>query len=121
MTISISVVIPAKNRVSTLAKCLEYVLSQTHPANEIIVINDHSSDGTIDFLDQYKHLGVKCLNLPDGLNGAQSARRYGMMHAKSDWIAFHDSDDIWAKDKLLLQYRALESVAFNEFVAVHGN
>jgi glycosyltransferase involved in cell wall biosynthesis len=121
MAISISVVIPAKNRASTLVKCLESVLSQTYPASEIIIVDDHSNDGTNDLLDQYKHLGVKCLSLPDGLNGAQAARSYGVMHAKSDWIAFHDSDDIWVKDKLLLQYKALEGVGFNEFYVVHGN
>lgn len=121
LKISVSVVIPAKNRASTLGSCIDSVLAQSFQVNEVIVIDDHSSDETKKLVCSYVDPRVKYFALPRESFGAQSARNFGIHKATSDWIAFQDSDDVWIKDKLKLQLTLLEESNFNEMLVVHGD
>lgn len=118
---SVSVVIPAKNRASTLSECIDSVLTQSFQVNEVIVIDDHSSDDTKNLVCSYVDPRVKYFALPLDSFGAQSARNYGIQIASSDWIAFQDSDDVWVKDKLKQQLTLLEPSNFDEMLVVHGD
>jgi glycosyltransferase involved in cell wall biosynthesis len=96
----ISVVIAAYNASATLGRAIQSVLAQTRPADEIIVVDDGSADGTADIARQFG-LGVRLISQSNG--GASVARNTGIQNACGDWIAFLDADDEWLPVKLSLQ------------------
>jgi glycosyltransferase involved in cell wall biosynthesis len=93
----ISVVIPVFNRANMISKALNSVLSQSRKADEIIVIDDCSTDDTKEVLKMYN--SVKIIRQETN-RGVAAARNAGISAAKYEWIAFLDSDDIWKKNKL---------------------
>ena len=97
---TISVIIPAWNAQRHIARAIRSVLAQTRPADEIIVVDDGSTDGTADTVRAF---GSK-VSLITQLNGGVSvARNTGIAAATGEWIAFLDADDEWLPDKLRLQ------------------
>jgi glycosyltransferase involved in cell wall biosynthesis len=101
----ISVVVPAFNAASTLARAIESVLGQSHPAAEIIVVNDGSSDNTPAVAQKYRS-NVQLLNLHHG--GVSRARNHGIEASSGEWIAFLDADDQWMPEKLAIQLARTE-------------
>ena len=87
---SVSVVIPAYNLGSLVARAIESVLSQSRLADEIIVVDDGSSDDTAEHIKKY---GDKVKYIYQENAGLAAARNTGIQAAKSDWIAFLDGDD----------------------------
>lgn len=116
----ISVVIPAKNRANHLSECLQSVINQTHPADEIIVVDDHSVDDTKVVVKSFSAHGVR-YELNKRRAGAQGARNHGILAAKYDWIAFQDSDDRWLPEKLAIQIQALNNRGYDEKTVIHCN
>lgn len=116
----VSVVIPARNRADKLPRCLDSILTQTFPANEIIVVDDHSCDNTEVVVDTYACRGVKYRRLMRG-KGAQAARNEGWQVAENNWIAFQDSDDEWLPEKIQKQRMALSEYDFAEDIVLHCN
>ena len=110
----ITVVVPVFNRHHTIWRAIESILSQSYPPEEIIVVNDASTDKTQDIL---KSFGDKltCLFLPRN-SGPSRARNEGIKHAKTEWIAFLDSDDLWEKDKLKKQIAYLNQYPFYQIL-----
>ncbi|MES9846080.1 MAG: glycosyltransferase family A protein [Candidatus Sedimenticola sp. PURPLELP] len=102
----ISVVIPTHNRATVLERALASVLTQTHPAMEVIVVDDGSEDRTRELLAQ-KFPSVRYLHQPN--QGVSSARNLGIANARGDWIAFLDSDDEWLPGKLQAQKELLSN------------
>ncbi len=93
-----TVIIPTFNRRLIIERALRSVLAQTYPADEIILIDDGSTDGTSAFIAAH-FPAVRLLTLP--VNGGQAAaRNHGIRHARSAHLAFLDSDDIWHPDFL---------------------
>lgn len=97
----ISVVIPTYNREKTIQKTLESVLNQTCLPLEIIVVDDGSTDSTIDIVKEIKRENtmVRLIRMKRN-RGAQAARNIGIKAAKGEWIAFLDSDDEWTSDRI---------------------
>lgn len=116
---SISVIIPARNRAATLPYCIESVLAQTHPAAEVVVVDDGSSDNTAAVVQAFAGRGVRYERATG--RGAQAARTQGARSAASPWIAFQDSDDLWLPEKLQLQVAALRAAGGDPDIVVHGN
>ena len=101
---SVSVIIPTYNRLQFLPRALDSVLSQTFTVNEIVVVDDGSTDKTIETLKPaYKR--VRFLKQPN--QGVSVARNTGINAAKHNWIAFLDSDDQWVTDKIEKQIKYL--------------
>ncbi len=94
---TISVVLPAYNAAAFIGRALDSVLAQTVRPDEIIVVDDGSTDGTADLVEQ-RHPLVTVLRQPNGGPGA--ARNRGVRKAVSDWIALLDADDVWLPEKL---------------------
>jgi glycosyltransferase involved in cell wall biosynthesis len=102
--IKISVVITTYNRAELVLRAIESVVEQKSPADEILVIDDGSTDGTGAILqDKYPDISY----LYQDNQGISAARNFGIKNAKYEWIAFLDSDDEWLPEKLERQRSAL--------------
>ncbi len=97
---TISVVIPTYNSQETIKGALESVYSQRVPPDEVLVIDDESSDNTCAIVTS-NFPEVRLIKKHNG--GPSSARNLGIKNAKSEWIAFLDADDNWANDKNEIQ------------------
>jgi succinoglycan biosynthesis protein ExoO len=97
--VEFSVVIPVHNKERHVARSVLSALSQSHPANEIIAIDDASKDGS---MAEIVKIGVPIVTLrrDEPGPGGYAARNLGIESAKSEWIAFLDADDSWAPDHL---------------------
>jgi len=100
----ISVIIPTYNRSKTLPRALDSIFAQTHPAEEVIVVDDGSVDGTRELLTRHY---PACRYLRQENQGVSSARNLGIAQASGEWIALLDSDDAWRPEKLARQIEAL--------------
>ena len=101
---TVAVIIPAFNRAVTLPRALDSVLMQTRPADEIIVIDDGSTDNTEEVLADYPDVTV----IRQANSGVSAARNRGIKAAGAEWIALLDSDDSWHPQKLEMQLERLE-------------
>ncbi len=102
----ISIIIPAYNAERTIIETIQSVQQQTFQDFEIIVINDGSKDQTLDLLHNIKEQRLKVFSYENG--GLSTARNRGIVHARGEFIAFLDADDMWTSDKLELQIEALQ-------------
>ena len=101
----VSVVIPTYNRATIVRNAIESVLAQTFLDLEVIVVDDGSSDGTAKALREIYGDRVRFYSQVN--QGVSVARNKGIEEARGQWIAFLDSDDLWEKEKLEWQFRAL--------------
>jgi glycosyltransferase involved in cell wall biosynthesis len=106
---TISAVIPVRNRETLVARAIESVIAQSLPVDELVVVDDASTDDTARVVEGYadKVRALKLMRLKENVGGAK-ARNVGIEAAKGDLIAFLDSDDVWYADKLLKQAREFE-------------
>jgi|CXWL01.1.fsa_nt_gi glycosyltransferase involved in cell wall biosynthesis len=88
----VSVVIPTYNGERFLAQTLQCVLAQTHPAVEIIVVDDGSTDGSLDLARQVAPQAVQIVQANAGVS---TARNRGLAAAHGRYVIFLDQDDIW--------------------------
>lgn len=102
---SVSLIIPTFNRCSTLKRALESVLKQTRVPDEMIVVDDGSTDRTAEMMRQ-EFPQVDYIIQEN--QGVSAARNLGIAKAQGDWLAFLDSDDTWIEDKLKKQLAALK-------------
>ncbi|MBS0639451.1 MAG: glycosyltransferase [Acetobacteraceae bacterium] len=97
---TVSVLIPAYNAATHLARSVDSVLAQTHQPLEILVIDDGSRDRTAEVAGSFGP-PVRLIRKENG--GPASARNRGAREAKGEWLALLDADDWWFPDKLRLQ------------------
>lgn len=95
-----AVVIPSFNRRLLIGETLESVLAQTHPAAEVVVVDDGSDDGTADMV-RNRYPTIKVLARPRA--GVCAARNAGVAATTAPLIAFCDSDDLWTADHLAVR------------------
>ncbi len=101
----ISVIIPVKNRAELLRKTLDNLLNQRKKPDEIIVVDDHSTDDIK--LVIYDYI-TECIFLNNKGSGPGAARNLGLEVASGKYIQFFDSDDLLTPKKLENQFLALE-------------
>ena len=102
----VSIIMPAYNSEKYISSAIESVLNQTYTNFELIVVNDGSTDNTIDILKKYSDR-IICISQRN--KGAAFARNNGILAARGEYISFLDSDDIWPNDTLKLQYEYLRT------------
>ena len=102
----IACIIPTYNRKHLLQRTIESVYNQTYPCNEIILVDDGSTDGTSEWI---KEKYPQIVFLFQKNQGVSSARNKGIKAASSKWIALLDSDDEWLPNKLEKQVKLLKS------------
>jgi glycosyltransferase involved in cell wall biosynthesis len=96
----ISVVIPVYNTERYIAEAIDSVLAQSRPPDEIIVVDDGSTDRTLAILAQFV---PRIVVVRQAHSGPAIALNRGIMRATGDYLAFNDADDIWLPEKLLQQ------------------
>lgn len=94
----ISVVIPLYNKEESIEKTLLSVLNQNFPDFEIIIVNDGSTDASLQKIEQFEDNRIKLFHQDN--KGAASARNLGIEKSTSELIAFLDADDIWLPNHL---------------------
>lgn len=102
----VSVIIPTYNRAETVSRTIWSVIGQTYQQTEIIVVDDGSTDRTIEILEGF---GDRIQVIRQANRGPSAARNIGVSHSHGDIIAFLDSDDTWRKTKLENQVRMMEA------------
>ncbi|MHB1227366.1 MAG: glycosyltransferase family 2 protein [Desulfurivibrionaceae bacterium] len=102
----VSVIIPTHNRAGFLAQAIDSVLAQSYANFELIVVDDGSSDETQALLASY---GKSLISLRQENRGPAAARNAGIRAARHPLLAFLDSDDQFARNKLALQVAAMEA------------
>lgn len=102
---SITVIITSHNRGEIIGRAVDSVLGQTRSADEIILVDDGSSDNT-DQLIKEKYPDIKYIWQEN--RGIGHARNTGISQARGIWIAFLDSDDEWLPSKLKDQLKTLQ-------------
>jgi hypothetical protein len=106
MNNTVSVIIPTYNRRYLIGATIDNILQQTLLPFEIIVVDDHSNDGTLDWLKaQY---GDRLILLSNKGKGPGAARNTGLKIATGDYIKFFDSDDLMTKNTLEVQVKKLK-------------
>ena len=99
--LSVSVIIPTHNRANLLGRSVRSVLEQLAEGDELIVVDDGSTDDTSAVLAALSHPALRTCYQPQ--SGAGAARNRGIAEARCDLVAFLDSDDEWLPGKLDLQ------------------
>lgn len=108
--IKVSVIIPTFNSEQTIQRAVNSVLSQTFTGFEILICDDCSVDNTVNLALKYssndQRIKVLCL---DRNQGAGASRNLGLQSARGKYIAFLDSDDEWAPEKLQKQVELMDA------------
>lgn len=100
-----SVIIPTYNRLGILQRAIDSVYAQTQQAEEIIVVDDGSTDGTYEYISTHY---PQIILQEQSNKGVSAARNNGFTKASTQWIALLDSDDEWLPEKMEKQLLELE-------------
>ena len=115
----VSVIMPCYNCYSTVGYSIKSVIEQTYVNWELILIDDGSTDLTLDILKSFESKYQNIFLFKNkNKKGVSGARNYGILHAKGDYLAFLDSDDLWKPNKLAVQ---IDSLIKNKYDLVCTN
>nr|APZ79237.1 Glycosyl transferase family 2 [Streptococcus suis] len=101
-----SIIVPVYNVESTISRCLDSILNQTYEDYEVILINDGSTDSSLDICNQYKSIDRRIKVFTKINGGLSSARNTGITYAIGDYLCFVDSDD-WIANDMLQHFEVL--------------
>ncbi len=96
--IKFSIIIPLYNKARYVSNTINSVLSQSYENFEVIIVNDGSTDNSLEVVSNFKDERIKVFTKQNG--GVSSARNYGIQKASYPYIAFLDADDLWEKSFL---------------------
>lgn len=101
-----SIIIPLYNKENVVSATLRSVLNQTCQDFEIVVVNDGSTDKSVDVVRSFNDRRIRIVNQENG--GVSTARNRGIAEAGYDFLSFIDADDIWEADYLETQKKMIE-------------
>lgn len=120
MSITIAAVIPLYNGAPFVRAALDSVLGQTRPADEVIVVNDGSTDEGPAIVEEIaRHHPVRLMHKPNG--GQSSARNLAIRETSCSHVALLDQDDIWYEDHLALLQQPFIEGGIRRLGVVYGN
>lgn len=105
--VKVSIIVPIYNAGNKLKKCIESILNQTFKEFELILVNDGSTDNSLDICNEYgkKDIRVRVINKKN--EGSIKTRKRGVVESKGSFIMFVDADDWVHKDILHKLYNEL--------------
>lgn len=109
MNEKISVVVPVYNVEKYLAECIESIMFQSYKNLEIIIVNDGSTDHSLDICKKYKEQDERIILINKKNGGLSSARNLGLKYATGEYVGFVDSDDLIDKDMYQILYDLIQS------------
>ncbi|MFN3802198.1 glycosyltransferase family 2 protein [Belliella pelovolcani] len=110
----VSIIIPVYNKTSYIKETLESALAQTYLNTEIILVDDGSSDGSFEILQEYYEKYPDKIVLIDQENqGVSAATNKGIQAARGEYIQFLDADDLLTSDKIANQIKLLDAHSFS--------
>lgn len=118
----VSVIIPVHNSEKYIQECINSVINQTYKNLEIIIIDDKSTDNSVNIIKNIKDKRIKLIELSIN-SGAAIARNKGIEASTGDYICFLDSDDYWKLKKIEKQVKYIKDKAFiySEYLYLRKN
>lgn len=104
----VSIIIPAYNAEATIGEALASALAQTYAALEVIIVDDGSGDRTAEIVEEVAARDRRVTLLRQQNRGVAAARNRAIEHARGEYIAPLDADDVWAPEKLAAQVQRME-------------
>jgi len=104
-----SVVIPLFNKAPHIERAIASALGQTLPPHEVIVVDDGSTDGSLEIVRAMQDARITVLTRSPPGPGGYAARNLGVEEATGDWVAFLDADDLWYPEHLSNLSNAIEA------------
>jgi glycosyltransferase involved in cell wall biosynthesis len=101
----VSIIIPVYNTEKYLAETIESAKNQTWPNKEIIIVDDGSTDNSLEIAKAYQNAAITIISQTN--KGASAARNKGLIHATGKYIQFLDADDLLDPDKIASQMSLL--------------
>lgn len=114
-----SVIVPMYNKETAIQTSIRSILSQTYKNFEVIVVDDGSTDHSVDTIKQFSDERLKFYSKSNG--GPSSARNYGIKKAQGDWITFLDADDILYPDALFYFVKGIQKYPEAEMICGNFN
>jgi glycosyltransferase involved in cell wall biosynthesis len=102
----ISVIIPIYNGEVTIGETIQSVLNQTYSNFELLIINDGSTDNTLEVISSFQDSRIQVFSYQNAGQGA--SRNRGLNQAQGEYVSFIDADDLWVPEKLADQLTALQ-------------
>lgn len=123
----VSIITPCYNAGCFISQAIESVLTQSFQNWELIVIDDHSKDNTLDIVQSYcdRDTRIRCLKTEYPSGSPTVPRNLGIKEAKGRYLAFLDSDDMWLPNKLEEQLKVFDdpkvAIAFSNYEKIDQN
>ncbi len=108
----VSIIMPSWNTASYISETIKSVINQTYKNWELIIVDDASTDNTLDLLNDINDNRIRIF-INEENSGAAVSRNRALKVARGEWIAFLDSDDLWMKDKLEKQVKYMLDNGYN--------
>ncbi|MGB7526473.1 glycosyltransferase family 2 protein [Sphingobacterium cellulitidis] len=100
-----SIVIPLYNKGVSIIETIDSVLNQTFRDFELVVVNDGSTDNSLEVVKSFRDSRIRIVNKSN--EGVSSTRNRGIRESKYEWIAFLDADDLWEPNHLETIYKMI--------------
>lgn len=122
----VSVIMPSYNVESFISESIKSVLQQTYKDWELLIVDDCSIDHSVALAQAFSDVDERIILLALRTNvGAAAARNIALEKARGQYIAFLDSDDVWARNKLEVQLEFMRSkqyaFTFSDYYVMHEN
>jgi glycosyltransferase involved in cell wall biosynthesis len=104
----LSIIVPVYNSEAFVGRCIESVLNQSYKDFELILVNDGSTDSTLEVCNEYAKKDKRVIVLNRKHSGVSKSRNAGLDRAKGDYITFIDSDDYVDKERYTITIAAMK-------------
>ena len=117
----LSIIIPVYNAEKYIEECIKSVLNQKYKDFEIIIVNDGSTDNSLNIISKLKNSygKIKLFNLEN--NGVSNARNFGIEQSKGEYIGFVDADDLIDEEMYLTLMKNMENESLDIIMCAREN